>query len=582
MLKELKAPQSNSQAWCSQSDSLQMAEDTLSAVRRVRREVVDSMRMLMKAAKEKRSQGMFALIEEMLRKTKCLCSLLDQNMVEQVFSFLEDNRVTIVPENDEFSQSVADFMAKNKMKIDLPLICRPRGLLGPSLQTPCTEFVAKELRTPEVDLIFSPVTGSVLQSQSSSAENSGEFWRSYSAYTSGYQSVDRLSDIDEFEESFRYLSVMDKTRHYYTLCRAASPLDTPPMMPGTPAKMVEDEGIPEMEYEDEFSNVGNGNEENLEVIIEEPEVTSEITSSSEEKTAAASEVVPEKKKVVTDQNIVNDVASGLHYKAGDEPEPIDLTHLNIEAAMMCLASKVRLLSGKANSPTLSSRTFRFKELEAKRNSEFKSQENFKIPDVPKPSQDIEAIEDWTAELRPSMRKLRQGMDSLCKTAKLSCSVLRLQQTAAAVQLTHQINYRRDVCFSQALTTCVTALMTKFWTWTEESSVECENFLKICTEIGPLVAFESLLSLNGDEDMMFNDMIVVVEDLRNVEFNLILVDKSRSSKFKLKKAKDQPNPQQNSNSPSSVPMLEYHSFPLPRITGSRSNLKVSSSARFHVV
>jgi len=118
-------------------------------------------------------------------------------------------------------------------------------------------------------------------------------------------------------------------------------------------------------------------------------------------------------------------------------------------------------------------------------------------------------------------------------------------------------------------------MTKFWTWTEESSVECENFLKICTEIGPLVAFESLLSLNGDEDMMFNDMIVVVEDLRNVEFNLILVDKSRSSKFKLKKAagKDQPNLQQNSNSPSSVPMLEYHSFPLPRITGSRSNLKV---------
>ena len=372
---------------------------------------------------------------------------------------------------------------------------------------------------------------------------------------------------------------MDKTRHYYTLCRAASPLDTPPLMPGTPAKMVEDEGIPEMEYEDEFSNVGNGNEENLEVIIEEPEVV----HSSEEMTETASEAViqvPEKtKKVVTDQNIVNDVASGLHYKAGDEPEPIDLTHLNIEAAMMCLASKVRLLSGKANSPTLSSRTFRFKELEAKRNSEFKSQENFKIPDVPKPSQDIEAIEDWTAELRPSMRKLRQGMDSLCKTAKLSCSVLRLQQTAAAVQLTHQIKYRRDVCFSQALTTCVTALMTKFWTWNEES-IECENFLKICTEIGPLVAFESLLSLNGDEDMMFNDMIVVVEDLRNVEFNLILVDK-RSSKLKLKKAvngKDQP--QQNSSSPSTVPMLEYHSFPLPRITGSRSNLKVSLSARLN--
>ena len=46
----------------------------------------------MKAAKDKTSDGMFAIIEEMLRKTKCLCSLLDQNLVEEVFTFLEDNR----------------------------------------------------------------------------------------------------------------------------------------------------------------------------------------------------------------------------------------------------------------------------------------------------------------------------------------------------------------------------------------------------------------------------------------------------------------------------------------------------------
>ena len=57
MLKELKAPQNNSNAWCSQSDRLQMAEDTLSAVRRVRREVVDGMRMLMKSAKDKKPEG---------------------------------------------------------------------------------------------------------------------------------------------------------------------------------------------------------------------------------------------------------------------------------------------------------------------------------------------------------------------------------------------------------------------------------------------------------------------------------------------------------------------------------------------
>ena len=32
---------------------------------------------------------------------------------------------------------------------------------------------------------------------------SGNIWKSYSAYTSGYQSVDHLSDIDEFEENFK-------------------------------------------------------------------------------------------------------------------------------------------------------------------------------------------------------------------------------------------------------------------------------------------------------------------------------------------------------------------------------------------
>ena len=33
----------------------------------------------------------------------------------------------------------------------------------------------------------------------------------------------------------------------------------------------------------------------------------------------------------------------MHNRNGDEPEPIDLTHLNIEASMMCLASKVMII-----------------------------------------------------------------------------------------------------------------------------------------------------------------------------------------------------------------------------------------------
>ena len=105
--------------------------------------------------------------------------------------------------------------------------------------------------------------------------------------------------------------------------------------------------------------------------------------------------------------------------------------------------------------------------------------------------------------------------------------------------------------------------------------------------GPLVCFESLLSLYGGETPMFNDMIVVVEDLRNVEFNLILVDKRSKFRLKNKSSGSSSNSNHGSSgsnnnfsqqsqqkSSPSVPILEYHSFPLPRITGSRSSLKVS--------
>ena len=40
----------------------------------------------------------FQMVEEMLKKTKCLCSLIDSSMVDEVFDFLEMNRITVKPE----------------------------------------------------------------------------------------------------------------------------------------------------------------------------------------------------------------------------------------------------------------------------------------------------------------------------------------------------------------------------------------------------------------------------------------------------------------------------------------------------
>ncbi len=43
----------------------------------------------------------------------------DTTLVDEAFSFLEQNRVTIRPERDDFSDSVAEFMQRNRLKINL-------------------------------------------------------------------------------------------------------------------------------------------------------------------------------------------------------------------------------------------------------------------------------------------------------------------------------------------------------------------------------------------------------------------------------------------------------------------------------
>ena len=64
--------------------------------------------------------------------------------------------------------------------------------------------------------------------------------------------------------------------------------------------------------------------------------------------------------------------------------------------------------------------------------------------------DFASMVDWASEIRPSMRKLRQAMDGLLKTARLTHSVLRVQQDSRSAMKACSIQYRRDICFSQAV------------------------------------------------------------------------------------------------------------------------------------
>lgn len=192
-----------------------------------------------------------------------------------------------------------------------------------------------------------------------------------------------------------------------------------------------------------------------------------------------------------DTKMMSSSPSANYYRPTEEPEPLDLTQLNIEASVMCLVSKVKFLCGRCGSPAI--------RLRHPKNSMKRSGFGMNAPDVvtsqPLPSEgekfsqnslerrtslsskdlnlaltqavgevtrklkkgnkftdglDLSMTTDWASELRPSMRKLRHAMDGLLKTARLMHSVQRLQQDTKKISTNLAIMYRRDVCFSQAV------------------------------------------------------------------------------------------------------------------------------------
>lgn len=206
--------------------------------------------------------------------------------------------------------------------------------------------------------------------------------------------------------------------------------------------------------------------------------------------------------------------SANYYRPTEEIEPLDLTQLNIEASVMCLVSKVKFLCGRCGSPAVrlrqpkSANTRRgFTNIQNTINNQpYASNPSLNDNETTKSETpnnlsscvnvnnnnaitglketavnkelnlalsplvdgvtrkvvvkskgnkftdglDLSLTTDWASELRPSMRKLRQAMDHLLKTARLMHSVQRLQQDMKKTSSILTTMYRRDVCFSQSV------------------------------------------------------------------------------------------------------------------------------------
>nr|XP_023030196.1 type I inositol 3,4-bisphosphate 4-phosphatase [Leptinotarsa decemlineata] len=477
LVQQLKESPSKSSSNYQITTKISMANDA------IQKKIYFFGKTLMRLAKEKQTNGMLPICEDMISKTRILLSLWDPGLVEEALNFIEQYKL-IVNEDSGVGEDLS-----------LESGGRPSLILSPFKRI-TQQLTSLDLKSPDLEDFATPCT----------PMNVEDIWK-----------VSNQSRDNNRIDSSQSRETKQNTNFHMFI---------------------------------NFQDIGNNKLMDNSSEITEPSSLTSNTNNTEPRS-----LEPDTGRRFLDTNVMCNSPSANYYKPTDEPEPWDITQLNIEASVMCLVSKVKFLCGRCNSPAVrlkqnarnvkrnvitdqpSGGNIINKEAEAVSKAVNKVVRNGnKFTD----GLDLNKISDWSAELRPSMRKLRQAMDGLLKTARLTHSVFRVQEDPKAAQRVCNVRYRRDVCFSQALTSLVAGLMTRLWCHKPDPA-----FVAMLNALGPLASFEGLLSYYGNEIDMWGDMSVAIEDLRTVLFILV-------------------------RSPS--PATEPH--PNPKVSGTRNSLTVS--------
>ncbi|KXJ78924.1 hypothetical protein RP20_CCG003052 [Aedes albopictus] len=556
------------------SEKVAAANDAVQAIKQLRKEIVEIMSQLLYLAKSKNPKGMLPLCNDMMTKTRALLNIWEPNLVEEAFAFIERHRIIDDPtQSTDGSGAVAS-----------------GGTVPMSPFKKITQQLgALDLKSPELEDFSTPMGPAPdlwPQVRTSKSGVLGAFGTSTKSKSPS--SVD-ISTIATIQRTFSQMTNNSKSQDYLMSVTSSTPVDASIKSPEVEKA---EEATPE-------ACRGSGLSVN-QLLENKNELLSNVYDENGyliENTA----IVLGHNGAFLDTKVMSSSPSANYYRPTEEPEPLDLTQLNIEASVMCLVSKVKFLCGRCGSPAVRLRQPKGS-LKAIRGVPFgtippdvvtsqpmslpcaEEQDSDKDPlampgNLPKellpgPSGkpplcskdlnlaltqavgevtrkvkkgnkftdglDLSLTTDWASELRPSMKKLRQAMDGLLKTARLMHSVQRLQQDMKKTSTVLAVMYRRDVCFSQALTALVSALMAKLW-----GQNVTENYISLLCNLGPLACFEGFLSLYGSEADMWGDMGVAIADLGTVSFTLVRSNIQRDSK----------------------------ALPVPRVIGSRQQMSV---------
>ncbi|XP_017055612.1 inositol polyphosphate-4-phosphatase type I A [Drosophila ficusphila] len=489
---------------------VQAANDAVQATKQLRKEIVELMSQLLQLAGRRSSKDMMPLCNQMVARTRTLLNIWEPSIVEEAVAFIERHRIIEEPEN---------------------VMMEPMSPFRKITQ----QLTALELKSPELEDFATPVVAPpdlwprgqppLMRSNSWHPSNSSP------SSSLDIRAIDSLQHVVKcYNDHLRSLEQGRSPRGNEEEEEAATYQSLPLAWHSRPEETTTQAPQPPADAPSV-----------LQLIDLDEMVGRQAQQRRNQQQPPAG---------FLDTKLMSSSPSANYYRPTEEPEPLDLTQLNIEASVMCLVSKLKFFCGRCDSPAIRLRHPKAPikregfavapqqapdviaapragkqppqlELDLKPSGEGGNGSGVTLPAAVKKGNkftdglDLSMTTDWAAELRPSMRKLRHAMDRLLKTARLMHSVQRLQQDMRCNRLQASITYRRDVCFSQALTALVSSLMLRLW-----GSELDMGYLVMLRDLGPLAYFEGLLTLYGNEADMWSDMCIAIEDLSAVSFQLV--------------------------------------------------------------
>lgn len=409
---------------------------------------------------------MLPLCNEMMNKTRALLNIWEPSLVEDAFRFIEKHRIIDEPDN-----TITPLSPFKKIT---------------------QQLCALDLKSPELEDFATPMgpMPDLWPSASRSLPKSDS--RGMLKKSPSTTDISAIANVQSALKSFHNLNQGEKMS-----------MSLPPTFASSrdQARFSETHFDVSGEILTSPCAAENGNGEAKEDTEQEPGTSLTSDQLLENKNELLSSIYDENGYLIENTSICLNqngafldtkvLISSDFYRPSEEPEPLDLTQLNIEASVMCLVSKVKFLCGRCGSPAVRLRQPRGSISSIKRGSApdvVTSQPISANEDQPKETSsngktnsmsskdlnlaltqavgevtrkvkkgnkftdglDLSLTTDWANELRPSMKKLRQAMDGLLKTARLMHSVQRLQQDTKKITSNLSIVFRRDVCFSQAV------------------------------------------------------------------------------------------------------------------------------------